>query len=204
MRSVMLNCGHCGRFVPHRQADTYAPWGGAADQEPPDPVDLCPACAEDGYRRTLARALRGGLYPYEYRPYYVPPSYWFRARSVARAMFRHGHPRTVRHERVRYETSGQRMVWWCACRRPERHPCHDPAESRRLSVTYHPFEKRHGRNIATVRVQEWCACGWTTGALVPEGPVGRQTVDYLSMGTLLREHIEAATFTSIGATVVAA
>lgn len=201
MSGYTLNCGHCGRFVPGRQADGYEPWGHSGMQEPPDPVDLCPSCADDIYRRALARALAEGLSPYHARPYFGPPACWMRARAVARAMFRHGHPRPVRHSRARHAMTGTRMVWWCACGRPEKHPAHDLTEARRLSIRYCRFEKRHGRNIGTTKVQEWCTCGWTTGPLVPDDT---RQVDYLMMGRLLREHIEAATHRALGVVEVAA
>lgn len=192
MRDVMLNCGHCGRFVPFRQADRYVPWGGAADLEPPDDVVLCPSCADEPYRQTLAQLLANGIGPYEHRPWWVPPRYWFRARSVARAMFRHGYPRPVLHTRVRHELSGVRKVWWCACGRPEKHPAHDWDEARRLSISWCQFDRRHGRNIGTTRVQEWCACGWSTGALVPDRDPSTGSRRCVS-GSLLREHIAEAT-----------
>lgn len=202
MPDVMLNCGHCGRFVPSRQADRYAPWGGAADLEPPDDVWLCQPCAAEGYQRVLARCLNEGIAPYDVRPLWVPPSYWFRARAVARSMFRHGTPRPVRHGRARHELTGVRKVWWCACGRPEKHPAHDWDEARRLSIGYCHFEKRVGRNIGTTRVEEWCTCGWSTGALVPDRD--SRNVDYLSMGSLLREHIKGAALDACGAMEVAA
>jgi hypothetical protein len=150
MRFAPENCGHCGRFIPAGPIDAYAPWGGAADQEPPDDVLLCPRCADDIYERALAWLLREGIPPYEARSYWMPPNAVHRARGVARGMFRHGLvKRPVRHERVRYETVGR---------------------------------------SGTFRVQEWCACGWSTG-LLPPGGFPRQ-VDYLSPGTRIRDHVD--------------
>lgn len=185
MTAPLPNCGHCGRFtVP---VDSYAPWGGYADLEPPDPVLLCARCTDEEYRASLRNVLLRGLVPLHARGNWQAGGYYYQARAVARAMFRHGlAERPQLHMRARHETSGTRQVWVCQCGRPERHPAHDAKDSHRLGVQFCRFERRHAFTLGTFKVQEWCTCGWTSGARVPD-----DGVDYLFAGRRLREHIAA-------------
>ena len=45
MKIVKLRCGFCGKFI-SEPADSYIPFGGYLDTEPPDPVFVCDKCVE--------------------------------------------------------------------------------------------------------------------------------------------------------------
>ena len=44
-----LHCDCCGRFMSfsNPENDEYTNFGNCGDTEPPDPVDMCPACSKD-------------------------------------------------------------------------------------------------------------------------------------------------------------
>ena len=51
-RYPQQHCGGCGRFAPWG-ADTFTPYGGALDVDPPEPVPLCRRCCVEDYRKAV-------------------------------------------------------------------------------------------------------------------------------------------------------
>jgi len=45
MKAIRLRCGFCGKFI-SEPADSYIPFGGYFDAEPPDPVFVCAKCVK--------------------------------------------------------------------------------------------------------------------------------------------------------------